>query len=128
MRRARSSRPVASLNSPKLARTRKIARLILAVAPVATFLTSRSALATGTLTWDPTHVPATPAGGSGNWDTVTSDWSNATADFVWPNDNATIALLNAGSGTLTIDQSLLGIEGLTFAATAGAYNVTTASS
>ncbi|HEY1380691.1 MAG TPA: hypothetical protein VGF55_28070, partial [Gemmataceae bacterium] len=84
------------------------ALVLLALAP---------ALPAQTLTWDPTHVPASPAGGAGTWtaDAVTPpfNWSNGTADVPWPN-NATTAVFGGTAGAVAIDPAGVTAGGLTF--------------
>src|SRR5262245_10830871 len=83
---------------------RKLKQLALALAPIAAALFARPAVAQ-TLTWDASAAnPASPADGSGNWNTSTSaNWSDSVSDFAWVNGNVA-AIGNGGTaGVITID-------------------------
>ena len=87
-------------------------------------------LAPATLTWAPGHTPTAPSGGTGTWDTTTTNWSNGTADVAWSNANA--ALFGGTAGTVTVATGVsvsptymnFGVGGYTIAAT-GTGNITT---
>jgi fibronectin-binding autotransporter adhesin len=76
-------------------------------------LCATSALAQLNLTWDPTanggSVPA-----SGNWDTVTTNWWNGSADIIWSQNAA---------GTVSVTNAIFGGAD----AAAGTYNINVAS-
>ncbi|HSV16684.1 MAG TPA: hypothetical protein VLI90_20635, partial [Tepidisphaeraceae bacterium] len=59
--------------------------LLLAAAAVTVGSVAQSSHATS-YNWDPGHVAATTGGGTGTWDTASSNWFNST-DQVWPNTN-----------------------------------------
>ena len=75
---------------------------------------------TGQADWDPGHAAASPgSGGTGNWDTTTSDWFTGSGDTSWPAD--ALAYFAGSAGTVTLAGSV-SADGLTFATPA--YNVT----
>jgi len=80
-----------------------------------------------TFTWDALGAsPAEPADGPGNWDTVTALWSNKTADAVWNNVGASVAVFgnsNGAAGIVTLGN--IQAAGLVFDPPgSGAYTLT----
>ena len=75
------------------------------------------------LTWDPTGVPTSPAGGSGTWNTTNSNWSNGTNDSVWSNANNDNAVFGGTAGTVTLGAPVT-VNNLTFSSTSSGYNIT----
>lgn len=75
------------------------------------------------LTWDPTGVPTSPAGGSGTWNTTNSNWSNGTSDSVWSNANNDNAVFGGTAGTVTLGAPVT-VNNLTFSSTSSGYNIT----
>ncbi len=104
-------------------RSRTSLLLMAAILPVASLLTPHAAAAN--LTWDSsgTH-PTAPVDGSGNWDTLTADWSNGTADVVWNNTSTAVFGSGGTPGTVTIDDAsgTVSATGLTFN-TGGNYTI-----
>src|SRR5271170_6209603 len=83
---------------------KKSLALMLAVMPAALW---SSAAVGANLTWDSSGShPAAPVDGSGNWNTLTADWSNGTVpDVVW--DNVSTAVFGSGgtAGIVTINDA-----------------------
>ncbi len=73
------------------------------------------------LTWDPTGVPANPAGGNGTWNTTSSFWSNGSTDSVWTNANNDSAIFGGTAGTVTLGTPIT-VNNLTF--NTKGYNIT----
>ncbi len=73
------------------------------------------------LTWDPTGVPTSPAGGSGTWNTTSSFWSNGSTDSVWTNANNDSAIFGGTAGTVTLGTPIT-VNNLTF--NTKGYNIT----
>lgn len=73
------------------------------------------------LTWDPTGVPTSPAGGNGTWNTTSSFWSNGTTDSVWTNANNDSAVFAGTTGTVTLGAPVT-VNNLTF--NTKGYNIT----
>ena len=68
-----------------------------------------------TLTWDPTHVPATPAGGVGTWDLSSLNWSNGSTDVAWTDTTAggvDLAVFGGTAGAVALNTNLsaLGLQ------------------
>src|SRR5436305_12785739 len=86
-----------------ISRHRKSKLLALAITPMAAMFT-HSAFA-ATRTWDSSGVsPATPADGSGNWNTTTGvNWSDGAADSAWVSGNIANIGSNGNAGTITTD-------------------------
>ena len=85
---------------------------VAALSAVGILLTNPAARA-ATLTWDPSLVPATPAGGTGTWDLATANWSDGATDAVWTSDTTSNTALFAGTaGTVTVSTPLsaLGLQ------------------
>jgi autotransporter-associated beta strand protein len=62
--------------------------------------------------WDPSALNATPgSGGTGSWDSSTSDWFNGTSDTTWTAGNT--ATFAGSPGTVTLNASV-SADGLTF--------------
>ena len=85
-----------------------------------------SVLAAATLTWDASGAnPTAAVDGAGTWDTASAKWSNATADIIWPNTGAEIAIFgkaNGAAGTITV--GTVTANGITFNAPgSGAYTL-----
>ena len=79
------------------------------------------------LTWDSAGAsPTAPEDGSGNWDNVTTLWSNKLTDSAWSNSSGDIAVFgnnNGAAGTVTVGGISAG--GLVFdPADSGAYTLT----
>lgn len=53
-------------------------------------------------TWDPTLIPAAPAGGMGTWNTTNANWSNGASDAVWGNSNTSDAVFTGTGATVMI--------------------------
>ena len=96
----------------KNARTQRVI-MIAAALTVGFGRTGRAA----TLTWDSSGTnPTTPVDGSGTWDTSTANWSDGTADNVWPNDTASVAVFGAddgAAGTVNLGTAIVA-NGITF--------------
>jgi fibronectin-binding autotransporter adhesin len=107
------SQELVGLNSRRLGSLlhRRLMQTALLAAVVGAGLSAHAA----TLTWDPTATPATPAGGAGNWDLVTQDWSNGTTDRAWTDVSASgtdLAVFGGTGGAVALNTSLsaLGLQ------------------
>jgi fibronectin-binding autotransporter adhesin len=92
-------------------RMRRMARLMLAVGPVAgaVFGFARHAAAQTTYTWDPTFANASGCSdGTGTWDTSTTSWFNGSTDTAWVNGATSFAVIgdNGAAGTITLGTSI----------------------
>ena len=70
------------------------------------------------LSWDPSHTPVTPSGGTGTWDLSTSpplSWSTGTSDVAWTDTTGALdtAVFGGTAGTATLGTAL-GAKGLVF--------------
>ena len=66
------------------------------------FLEPRCLLSGVTLLWDPGHTgPASgPSGGTGTWDTATSNWFDGTSDVAWAAGDTAVFASTAGNVTV----------------------------
>jgi fibronectin-binding autotransporter adhesin len=75
--------------------------------------------------WDPGQGGVTPTGGTGAWDTSSSQWSNGATDGAWPNGNpnADQATFGGTGGMVTLTSTAtIYANRLTF--TTGSYSLT----
>jgi len=59
--------------------------------------------------WDSDTVTVGAQDGAGTWDTATANWTNGTANVVWPNttaDTATIGAASGAAGTITVSGTI----------------------
>jgi autotransporter-associated beta strand protein len=56
--------------------------------------------------WDPDLTPATPSGGSGNWNSIDPIWSDGASDVAWGNAGADTAVFGGATGAVTLDEAI----------------------
>lgn len=68
-----------------------------------------------TLQWDPSQIPGTPSGGTGNWNLADAFWSDGALNVIWTDTSGRFdtATFGATAGTVTLGTDL-GAEGLVF--------------
>src|SRR5882757_6063913 len=55
-----------------------------------------------TYTWDPGQTGTATVGGTGTWNTSTTNWFNGTADAAWPNTTGFVANFGGTAGTVSL--------------------------
>jgi autotransporter-associated beta strand protein len=84
-----------------------------------------TALQAATLFWDPTSSGGASLGGTGTWDSSSTDWFNGTADLIWNNSNGDDAVFTDFSGTVTVATNIVAGD-IYFTNATGSYLITNA--
>lgn len=111
--------------------TSRKAKALLAAAVLPLIASFPAPVHAANLTWDSSEGNAgAPVDGSGNWNTVSANWSNGTVDTGWINGSAAMFGNNGTAGIVTIDDSsgTVSAAGLTFNAVGAGSNYTIAAS
>jgi autotransporter-associated beta strand protein len=106
----------------------RLAAMALAALPLAAAIPAR---ASTTYYWDPTGTHSTSGGGSGTWDTTSTNWYPGTgsADVAWVNGSGSYAnfVANSTTGTYAVtvaSAASITAGSLTYTPTSDAYGVT----